>query len=39
MTPPPRWLLTKSNLPANHTQPFPLVATNQSQFTKLWGKS
>ncbi len=39
MTPPPRWLLIKSNLPANHTQPFPLVATNQSQFLKLWGKS
>ena len=38
LTPPPLWLMTKANLPANHTQPFPNVVSYQSQFLKLWGK-
>jgi ABC-type sugar transport system substrate-binding protein len=38
LTPPPLWLITKANLPANHTQLFPNVANYQSQFLKLWGK-
>jgi ribose transport system substrate-binding protein len=38
MTPPPLWLMTKANLPSNHSQVFPVVADNQAQFLKLWGK-
>ncbi len=38
LTPPPLWLITKSNLPADHSTLFPLVADYQSQFLKLWGK-
>jgi len=38
LTPPPLWLITKSNLPANHSAIFPMVADYQSQFLKLWGK-
>ena len=39
MTPPARWLLTKSNLPADYSKVFPNVADYKSQFLKLWGKS
>ena len=39
LTAPPLWLITKANLPANHTQLFPNVTDYQSQFLKLWGKS
>ncbi|MFZ0380004.1 MAG: substrate-binding domain-containing protein [Solirubrobacteraceae bacterium] len=39
LTPPPLWLITKANLPADHTQLFPNVVTYESQFLKLWGKS
>jgi ABC-type sugar transport system substrate-binding protein len=39
LTPPPLWLITKANLPSNHTQLFPNVTAYQSQFMKLWGKS
>jgi ABC-type sugar transport system substrate-binding protein len=39
LTPPPLWLITKSNLPANHTQLFPNVQTYNTQFMKLWGKA
>jgi ribose transport system substrate-binding protein len=35
----PLWLVTKSNLPSNHSQIFPVVADYQAQFLKLWGKS
>jgi ribose transport system substrate-binding protein len=35
----PLWLVTKSNLPADHTAQFPNVATYDTQFLKLWGKS
>ena len=38
LTAPPLWLITKANLPADHTQLFPNVVTYQSQFLKLWGK-
>jgi ribose transport system substrate-binding protein len=38
-TPPPRWLITKANLPANHSTTFPNVETYNTQFLKLWGKS
>jgi ribose transport system substrate-binding protein len=38
LTPPPLWLITKSNLPADHTAIFPMVADYKSQFLKLWGK-
>jgi ABC-type sugar transport system substrate-binding protein len=38
-TPPPRWLLTKDNLPSDFTKLFPNVESYQSQFLKLWGKS
>jgi ABC-type sugar transport system substrate-binding protein len=38
-TPPPRWLLTKNNLPSDFTKLFPSVESYQSQFLKLWGKS
>ncbi len=39
LTPPPVWLVTKSNLPSNHSNLFPDVTNYQSQFLKLWGKS
>lgn len=39
LTAPPLWLITKANLPANHTQLFPNVTDYQTQFLKLWGKS
>jgi ABC-type sugar transport system substrate-binding protein len=38
LTPPPLWLLTKSNLPSDHTQLFPNVVNYQTEFMKLWGK-
>jgi hypothetical protein len=38
MTALPLWLVTKSNLPSNHTQLFPNVVDYKSQFLKLWGK-
>jgi ribose transport system substrate-binding protein len=38
-TPPPLWLVTKENLPSNHSSLFPDVTDYQSQFLKLWGKS
>jgi ribose transport system substrate-binding protein len=39
LTPPPVWLVTKTNLPASHASLFPDVASYQSQFLKLWGKT
>jgi ribose transport system substrate-binding protein len=39
LTPPPLWLITKANLPSNHSQLFPNVVTYNSQFMKLWGKA
>ncbi|MBV8733760.1 MAG: substrate-binding domain-containing protein [Solirubrobacterales bacterium] len=39
LTPPPHWLITKANLPSNHSQLFPDVTDYQAQFLKLWGKS
>jgi ribose transport system substrate-binding protein len=39
LTPPPLWLITKANLPADHTQLFPNVQTYSTQFMKLWGKA
>ena len=36
---PPLWLMTKGNLPANHSTLFPVVENYQSQFMKLWGKA
>ena len=38
-TPPPRWLLTKDNLPSDYTKLFPNVPDYQSKFLKLWGKT
>ena len=38
-TPPPLWMVTKSNLPSNHSDVYPNVADYQSQFLKLWGKA
>jgi hypothetical protein len=38
-TPPPVWMVTKSNLPSNSTNLFPDVTSYQTQFTKLWGKT
>jgi ABC-type sugar transport system substrate-binding protein len=38
-TPPPRWLLTKENLPSNYTELFPVVPDYESKFLKLWGKA
>jgi ABC-type sugar transport system substrate-binding protein len=38
MTPPPLWLVTKSNLPSSHTQLFPIVSNYKSDFLKVWGK-
>jgi ABC-type sugar transport system substrate-binding protein len=38
-TPPPRWLLTKDNLPSDYTKLFPNVPDYQSKFLKLWGKA
>jgi ribose transport system substrate-binding protein len=38
-TPPPRWLLTKDNLPPEYTKLFPSVADFESEFLKLWGKA
>jgi ribose transport system substrate-binding protein len=38
LTPPPVWMVTKVNLPANHSSLFPDVANYQTQFLKLWGK-
>jgi ribose transport system substrate-binding protein len=38
-TPPPRWLLTKDNLPPEYTKLFPNVANFESEFLKLWGKA
>ena len=38
LTAPPLWLMTKSNLPASHTQLFPDIVDFQGQFEKLWGK-
>jgi ABC-type sugar transport system substrate-binding protein len=38
MTALPLWLVTKSNLPSDHSQPFPVVSNSQAQFLKLWGK-
>jgi len=39
LTPPPLWLMTKGNLPSNHSTLFPVVENYQSQFMKLWGKA
>ena len=39
MTALPLWLVTKSNLPAEHTELFPNVLDYKSQFLKRWGKS
>jgi ABC-type sugar transport system substrate-binding protein len=39
MTALPHWLMTKSNLPSEHSQVFPVVSDYKSQFLKLWGKS
>jgi ABC-type sugar transport system substrate-binding protein len=39
LTAPPLWLMTKSNLPSNYKQVFPIVVNYKSQFEKLWGKS
>jgi ABC-type sugar transport system substrate-binding protein len=38
-TPPPRWLLTKDNLPSDYTKLFPNVPDFESKFLQLWGKS
>ena len=38
-TPPPRWLLTKDNLPSDYTKLFPNVPDYQTKFLKLWGKA
>jgi ABC-type sugar transport system substrate-binding protein len=38
-TPPPRWIVTKDNLPSDYTKMFPNVEDFQSQFMNLWGKS
>jgi hypothetical protein len=38
LTPPPLWLMTKSNLPSNYTQLFPDVVTYATEFRALWGK-
>jgi ABC-type sugar transport system substrate-binding protein len=38
-TPPPRWLLTKDNLPSEYTKLFPVVPDYESEFLKLWGKA
>ena len=38
-TPPPVWMVTKSNLPSNSTNLFPDITNYQSQFMKLWGKT
>jgi ABC-type sugar transport system substrate-binding protein len=38
-TPPPRWLLTKDNLPSDYTKLFPNVPDFQTKFLKLWGKA
>ena len=38
-TPPPRWLLTKDNLPSEYTELFPVVPDYESKFLKLWGKA
>jgi ribose transport system substrate-binding protein len=38
-TPPPRWLVTKDNLPPDYTKVFPNVPDFQSKFLKLWGKA
>jgi ribose transport system substrate-binding protein len=37
-TPPPRWLLTKDNLPSDYTKLFPVVPDYEGKFLKLWGK-
>jgi ribose transport system substrate-binding protein len=39
LTAPPMWLVTKENLPSNHTSLFPNVPEYESQFLKLWGKA
>src|SRR3954453_3784775 len=38
-TPPPRWIVTKDNLPNDYTKMFPNVEGFESQFQTLWGKS
>jgi ribose transport system substrate-binding protein len=38
-TPPPLWLVTKANLPSDHSSLFPNVPDYQAQFLKLWGKA
>jgi ribose transport system substrate-binding protein len=38
-TPPPLWLVTKENLPSDHSSLFPDVTNYQAQFLKLWGKA
>jgi ribose transport system substrate-binding protein len=39
LTPPPMWMVTKSNLPSSHSNLFPNVPGFESQFLKLWGKA
>jgi ribose transport system substrate-binding protein len=39
LTPPPLWMVTKTNLPSGHTNLFPDVTDYQSQFLKLWGRA
>jgi ribose transport system substrate-binding protein len=39
LTPPPLWLVTKANLPSDHSNLFPDVTNYQAQFLKLWGKA
>lgn len=38
-TPPPRWIVTKDNLPNDYTKMFPNVEGFESQFQALWGKA
>ena len=39
LTAPPLWMVTKANLPSDHSSLFPDISGYQTQFMKLWGKS